>query len=209
MNKNIAIAAAGGLLVGILIGYLIGLSRGMSEATRIPTGGMPFAAPGAMPPPGMPPPGMPGGMPPGAADAERTQRIAMNKAAVAQDPKNVGAWIQLGNDYFDSHQQQASVDAYAKALALRPNDPDVMTDQGIMLRELGQFDRAIANFEKAQALAPGHAQSLFNLGVVWVNDKHDSAKGIAYWKRVIEVAPASREAQECRRLIASASPPRP
>ena len=73
--------------------------------------------------------GMPGGMPPrgmvaapnvpgGGAGVE--QRIAIARQLVAQNPKDVQAWISLGNDYFDSKQPQAAVDAYAKALELDP-----------------------------------------------------------------------------------------
>ena len=39
-----------------------------------------------------------------------------------------------------------------------------------MYRDIGQFDKAIANFEKANQVDPKHVQSLFNLGVVYAHD---------------------------------------
>jgi tetratricopeptide (TPR) repeat protein len=208
MNKNLLLGAVGGLLVGVLVGYTIGLSKGMSEAQKL-LGAAPlpaFGAPGGMPPmpAGMPqmPPGAPGGMPSAAPSPELFQRIEMNQKLVAKDPKLVGVWIQLGNDYFDTRQPQKAIDAYGRALAINPNNPDVLTDQGVMYRDLGRFDEAIANFEKANKIDPGHVQSAYNLGVVWANDKHDGAKASAAFNKVISIAPTSPQAGEARRALA-------
>jgi len=205
MNKNLLLGAVGGLLVGVLVGYTIGLSKGMSEAQKL-LGAAPlpaFEAPAGMPqvPPGMPP-GAPGGMPPAAPSPEVFQRIEMNQKLVAKDPRLVGVWIQLGNDYFDTRQHQKAIDAYGKALAINPNNPDVLTDQGVMYRDIGRFDEAIANFEKAGKIDPNHVQSAYNLGVVWANDKHDGAKATAAFNKVISIAPTSPQASEARRALA-------
>ncbi len=205
MNKNLILGAVGGLLIGILVGYTIGLSKGMSEAQKL-LGSAPLPAFDASPPmpagmPGQPPPGMPGGLPPSGPSPEVFQRIEMNQKLVARDPKLVGVWIQLGNDYFDSRQHQKAIDAYGKALALNPNNPDVLTDQGVMYRDTGRFDEAIANFEKANKVDPKHVQSAYNLGVVWSADKHDAARAAAAFKKVIAIAPNSPQAGEARRAL--------
>jgi tetratricopeptide (TPR) repeat protein len=203
MNKNLLLGAAGGLLIGILVGYTIGLSKGMTEAQKL-LGAAPLPAFDAGPPAAMPPPpaGMPGAMPLAGPSPEVFQRIEMNLKLVAKDPKLVGTWIQLGNDYFDSRQHQKAIDAYGKALALNPRNPDVLTDQGVMYRDTGRFDEAIANFEKAGQADPNHVQSAYNLGVVWANDKHDAEKAIAAFTRVITLAPTSPQAAEARRALA-------
>ncbi len=202
MNKNLLLGAVGGLLIGILVGYTIGLSKGMSEAQKL-LGSAPLPAFDAAPPmPAGMPPGVPAGMPAPGPSPEVFQRIEMNQKLAARDPKQVGVWIQLGNDYFDTRQHQKAIDAYAKALALDPNNPDVLTDQGVMYRDTGRFDEAIANFEKANKIDPRHVQSAFNLGVVWANDKHDGAKAAAAYKKVISIAPNSPQASEARRALA-------
>jgi tetratricopeptide (TPR) repeat protein len=164
-------------------------------------GAMPPAAmpPPAMPPPGMPPPAVPqvGQQVPGAVE----QRIAMTQQLVAQDPKNVKAWIALGNDYFDTHQPQKSIDAYANALALEPNNPDVLTDQGVMYRELGVPEKALANFLKANQVAPRHFQSLFNAGVVYAYDLKDSKKAVETWNKIIAADPSGPFATQSRAAI--------
>lgn len=197
MKRDTMIGIAVGLAVGLVVGYFVGsnLARGPAPVVAAP----------AMPPPGMPPPGMPPGGMPGAPSAQAAleiqQRIAAAQQLVTRDPKNVQAWIQLGNDYFDTRQAQKSVDAYARALELQPNNPDVLTDQGIMYRDLGQFDKAIANFEKANKIDPKHLQSLFNLGVVLASDKKQPDKAIKAWNRVIEVNPSSPQAIQARQAI--------
>lgn len=206
MNKNLLLGAVGGLLVGVLVGYTIGLSKGMSEAQKL-LGSAPlpaFDGASSMPPP-MPqqmPAGMPGAMPQAVPSPEVFQRIEMNQKLVAKDPRLVGVWIQLGNDYFDSRQHQKAIDAYGRALAINPNNPDVLTDQGVMYRDTGRFDEAIANFEKANKIDPSHVQSAYNLGVVWANDKHDAARATAAFNKVISIAPSSPQASDARRALA-------
>lgn len=155
----------------------------------------------AMPPPSLPPPGMPppqvGQQMPGNLEAQ----IAVAKKLVEQDPKNVRAWISLGNDYFDSRRFQESIDAYAKALELDPNNPDVLTDQGVMYRELGKYDKALANFLKANQVAPRHFQSLFNAGVVYAFDLKDQKKAVEAWNKIIATDPASPFANQARQAI--------
>jgi cytochrome c-type biogenesis protein CcmH/NrfG len=167
-----------------------------------PSGGLPtMPPPGGMPPGAMPPPSLPQGGMPGAPQGVE-QRIAIAKQLVAQNPKDVQAWISLGNDYFDSRQFQPAVDAYANALALDPKNPDVLTDQGVMYRELGQYDKALANFLKANEVAPTHMQSLFNAGVVYAYDKKDAKKAEETWLKVIANDKSGRFAAQAGQAIA-------
>jgi cytochrome c-type biogenesis protein CcmH/NrfG len=151
---------------------------------------------------------MPAAPVPSAGNMDYQRRIATAQQVVAQDPKNLQAWIELGNDYFDTQQRQKAVDAYARALELKPKDPgvvaNVLTDQGVMYRELGAFDKAIANFQKANQADPKHVQSLFNLGVVYLNDLKQPKKAIEAWNKVIQTAPQSEQASQARNAIEDA-----
>jgi cytochrome c-type biogenesis protein CcmH/NrfG len=202
LNQKTILAFAAVVVAVALGAYWLGSRSGGKVAPPIPGAAMPGAAIPGLPPgaalhPGVPP----------QAGFEAQQRIAIAEQLVQRDPKNHQAWVQLGNDYFDTHQAQKAVDAYAKALELQPNDPNVMTDQGVMYRELRQYDRAIASFEKASKLDPTHVQSIYNLGVVYAFDLRDPAKAAKYWSRVIEMAPGSREAVQARQALASMPPP--
>jgi cytochrome c-type biogenesis protein CcmH/NrfG len=166
----------------------------------------PGAAPaGGAPMPGAPMPGapMPGGALPG-GKPEPQVRIQQLEKVVAAEPKSLGAWIELGNLYFDTRQPQRAVDAYSKALELDPTNADVLTDQGVMYRELGEPRKAIENFEKARKANPKHLQSLFNMGVVQLTDLKDPKQAIATWERLIQEAPDSHHAHDAKRAIDSA-----
>jgi cytochrome c-type biogenesis protein CcmH/NrfG len=158
-----------------------------------------LAAPTA-PPPATPP----GAMPPGAmlpGTVAENQNVAAAQQILARDPKNVKAWIALGNEYFDAHQHQKSIDAYARALELDPKNPDVLTDQGIMYRDIGAHDKAIANFKRANQIDPRHVQSLYNMGVVYAFDLKDAKRAAEAWNRVIQVAPTSPQAAQARKAL--------
>ncbi len=184
-------------IIGLVVGFILGVFVGSQVGSMGSHG--PTAKPSAMP--AMPPPAQGAPQAPG-ADADAMARITMNQAIVARDPKNVQAWIQLGNDYFDTHQAQKSIEAYGRALELRPNDPNVLTDPGVMYRALGQFDKAIENFQKANRADPSHIQSLYNMGVVYANDLKQAKKAIEAWNRVIQIAPQSEQAASARTGIA-------
>ncbi len=204
-NRSFWLGAAVGLAAGLLVAlfsYQVGraggrLLTGPEAVTAAPVGGPPG--------PAMPPNAGAPAMPPdtgGAIPLDVSERINVARAVVERDPKDVGAWVALGNLYFDTHQPQKSIDAYARALQLEPDDPNVLTDQGVMYRAVGAFDKAVANFEKANRLQPAHLQSLYNLGVVYAFDLKDVPKAEAAWNRIIQLAPSSENASQARQALA-------
>lgn len=204
MDRKVLIGTGAGLLVGFIVGAAVGSNRPTDASRMSPPPAAQAPAPQF---PQMPPQeGMPGAIPPGMGAptpdmAQMQQRIRVAEAMVAAEPKNVQAWITLGNDYFDTRQFQKSVDAYGKALALDPKNPDVLTDQGIMYRELKQFNKAIDNFEKANKLNPRHAQSLHNLGVVYADDLKQPDRARKMWERIIKDFAGTPHAQKAQAAL--------
>jgi len=179
LKKENAVFIVIALIVGVLGGYLIFSISGQKEPPP-PAGGIPVGS--------------------GTA-ADYRQRIATAEKIVAASPANRQAWIQLGNDYFDTGQPQKAINAYGKALELDPNDPNVLTDQGVMYQQIKRFDLAVANFEKAQKIDPGHLQSQYNLGMVYAHDLHQTEKAIQALNRYLQLDPASPKAQQVKALI--------
>lgn len=100
------------------------------------------------------------------------------------DPENYDLLVQLGNAYFDwaSELRQASQattstagadapmwisakDAYARALAIRDDDPATNVDYAITLFYSGETNRAIEVATKVTKAKPDFAQAWFNLGI--------------------------------------------
>ena len=169
------------LLVGLLGGFLIFSISNKNKSAAAPAVPMGSGSP-----------------------ADYNLRIVEAEKIVAQDPKNYQVWVQLGNDYFDTDQAQKSVNAYAKALEIDPNNQNtsnVLTDQGVMYRKMGLFDKAVTNFEKASQLDPRHAQSLFNLGVVYANDLKQNDKAIASWQKYLAIDGMSPQGQQVKAMV--------
>ena len=130
-----------------------------------------------------------------------TGQIDLLKDIVAKDPNNFDALVQLAHQYFDANQPMNAVKAYGQALELRPNDADLLTDQGVMFRRLGWFDKAITNFSRAAEIDPKHIHSLYNLGIVYRYDLNDTANAIDAWSRYLLRDPQSESAAKVRSEI--------
>ncbi len=176
-NENLLL-----LVMAFIIGLLVGVLGSMFFS-----GGS--SAPVATAPSSQAPP---------AAAVNLKQKIATLEQVAAADPGNRNTWVQLGHAYFDTDQPMKAVEAYDKALAIDANDPNVLTDQGVMFRRLGWFDRAIENFQKANQLDPRHAQSLFNEGIVYRYDLNEFDKAIAAWKKLLALNPPEPMASQVR-----------
>jgi cytochrome c-type biogenesis protein CcmH/NrfG len=218
VDSKIIIGTAAGLAVGLGVGYYMG---GQKPPIVLPAPAPAAAAPagggfGVVPQPGQlgggAPAGMPAGMPamppPGAQGGAHAARIQHNEHLVKSDPKNLQAWIELGNDYFDTHDPQRSIAAYAKALALDPKNPNVLTDQGVMYRQVGEFQKALANFEKAAKLDPNHAQSRYNQGIVLSQDLKKPDLAAKVWTQLVQAMPNSPQAELARRGLEALTAPR-
>ncbi len=134
-----------------------------------------------------------------AVDTQKELRIL--KGILEKEPENRNAWVQLGNKYFDTDQPMEAVEAYDKALAIDGNDPNVLTDQGVMYRRIGWFKQAIENFSKANKINPKHPQSLLNLGIVYRFDLEENEKAKEAWLKYLEIDPTGATADRVRTMI--------
>jgi cytochrome c-type biogenesis protein CcmH/NrfG len=134
----------------------------------------------------------------GPPSAELSSKIQALKEIAKKDPQNLSAWAELGNLYFDSDQPREAIDAYSQYLALKPDNPDVRTDMGIMYRKLGDFDRALEEFRKAAQSDPNHINSRYNIGLVLLHDKQDMKGAIKAWEEYLKVDPKSERAKRLR-----------
>jgi len=135
---------------------------------------------------------------PGPSPEEMASKIKAAKEILQKDPKNLSAWGELGNLYFDSNQPMEAIEAYSQYLAIKPDDPDVRTDMGIMYRNLGNPNRALEEFKKAAQADPKHANSRYNIGIVLLHDKQDMKGAIMAWEDYLKVDPKSERANRVK-----------
>lgn len=197
MKKETAILY---IVIALIIGFVGGATVGILWITRGTQKAATVQKP-QMAPPGSPAPALPAPTPPARESVEVASQVQTLKEIVKKDPNNLPAWVELGNLYFDSDRPKEAVEAYGRYLVIKPDNPDVRTDMGIMYRKMGQFDRALEEFRKAAQSDPKHANSRYNIGIVLLHDKHDMKGAITAWEDYLKVDPNSERAQRIRAQI--------
>lgn len=176
----------------VVIAFLVGFITGATVAILKGKKGVETAA--VQQKPQMAPPSAP----PGPSPVEVASKIKTLKEIVQKDPKNLPAWVELGNLYFDSNQPKEAIEAYSQYLTTKPDNPEVRTDMGVMYRNLGNADRALEEFRKAAQADPKHINSRYNIGIVLLHDKQDINGAIKAWEDYLKVDPNSERANRVR-----------
>jgi tetratricopeptide (TPR) repeat protein len=132
---------------------------------------------------------------------EMLRKIEALVKTIVAEPKNHEAWCLLGNAYFDADLPDEAIAAYNKALALRPDDTNILNDQGAMYRQKGEFASALANFEKAVKIDPYNLESLYNSGYVYAFDLNNIAKALKIWKQYLELDKNSETARQIQSFV--------
>ena len=181
-----------GVILAIVIALIAGFITGATVAILKRTKGV--EKPAMIQKPQMDPIPAPQGPP----SMEVTSKIQTLKEIVKKDPKNLPAWVELGNLYFDTDQPKEATEAYSQYLAVKPDNADVRTDLGIMYRKLGEFDKAIEEFRKAAQADPKHINCRYNIGIVLLHDKQDIKGATKAWEEYLKVDSKSERADRVR-----------
>jgi tetratricopeptide (TPR) repeat protein len=139
-------------------------------------------------------------LPSGPIQTQNEIRLLQN--AVMQNPKNIVAWINLGNMLMDSSHFQEAINAYQKALELDTKKVDVMVDMGTCYRGIGMSDRAVEEYRKAIAINPRHLYAHRNLGTVLLFDLGNKKEGIKELEEYLSLSPNAPDANQIRQEIA-------
>ncbi len=139
------------------------------------------------------------------ADPKLTQEVQNHiKEAIKRiesEPASHLAWVNLGNAYYDADMPKLAIDSYNHALAINPDDADVLNDQGAMYRQTGDFAKALKNFEKALAIAPNNLESLYNMGYINAFDLNRIDRALDIWRHYLELDRSSDTARQVQSFI--------
>ena len=78
------------------------------------------------------------------------EAVALNRRAVEVDPLSVVAHVSMGVHAYYANQLDLATDAYQKALAISPDDPEAHYLLGLVYLARSQSQRALAEFERDQ-----------------------------------------------------------
>ena len=141
-----------------------------------------------------------------ALDAKQyDQAVASLTKASEIDPNQVVIYSNLADSYLGQANtktgaeadaaRQKGLDAYKKAIELKPDDPAFYNNYALGLAKAKKFDEMSAALDKAAQLDPTHAgRYYFNLGAVLTNAGQADPAGEAF-KKAITLEPTYADAQ--------------
>ncbi|MCP3034634.1 MULTISPECIES: tetratricopeptide repeat protein [Xanthomonas] len=122
------------------------------------------------------------------------EAIVQLRAALASHPEQAEGWVLLGRSLSSQQKFAEARDAFARAVALRPDEADVLVAaaQARMLADdSGRPDpEAMRLLEHALAVQPDHQRARWFLGVVQ-RQAGEPAKASATWEPLLRVVDAS------------------
>lgn len=134
---------------------------------------------------------------PAAAPTPRTmeEAVAQLEDQLQRDPGRADGWQLLGRSYEMLDRRAEARDAYARALKLDPDNPDllVQTAQARLFADKDKRidDEAVAMLRHALELQPQHQRARWFLGV-WQRQEGQSAEAAETWEPLLaQVDPAT------------------
>ena len=128
---------------------------------------------------------------------QRAEARRLYEAILAEQPDFFDALHFLGILDLDDRAPERALARFDRAIALRPDHPQVHSNRGNALFHLDRLPEALASYDKAIALAPDYIDALYNRGnVLYATGRRDDA--VASYDRVIALQPGHAEAHSNR-----------
>lgn len=94
------------------------------------------------------------------------QAVSLLRRAILLDPKNSGPYLDFADICFNHQSFKVGVDLMTDGLGVQPNSDDLYVARGVLYVQLAQYDKAEADFEKADELNPNQSLSAAAQGLV-------------------------------------------
>ncbi len=88
---------------------------------------------------------------------ETPRAVSMLRQAILLDPQNVNLYLDFANISSVHQSFQVGIDLVNDGIGLKPNAAPLYFARGVLYAQLGQYDKAEADFEKAYELDPGQS----------------------------------------------------
>jgi cytochrome c-type biogenesis protein CcmH len=127
--------------------------------------------------------------PPGPGPSADAQ-VAVMQDRAEQHPAEANGWIQAARAQAMLNHGTAAVDDYRRALALRPDDANVLADLADMLAAIGNGSldgEPIQLVDRALAIDPNHVKALALKGS-YAMTQRDFRTAIGAWNQALKVA---------------------
>ena len=116
------------------------------------------------------------------------QTLQQIEALVQQFPMSVVLYNIQGAVLQELGQLDLSIEAYSKALAIKPNYTAAYYNMGNALKEQGRLEEAIEAYNKALAIKPDHSDASYNMAYTF-QEQGKLEEAIATYKKVLAIKP--------------------
>jgi arylsulfatase A-like enzyme/Tfp pilus assembly protein PilF len=129
------------------------------------------------------------------------QVIAMYRKVVADDPKVIDAWFNLGNLHSRLHRYEEAIGYFKRALALKPDYDLPVINMANAYRQMGNDDAALAGYEHYLTIDPKNAHVWYQVGEIYL-DRGDESRAAANFAKALEINPREASARNALGVIA-------
>jgi tetratricopeptide (TPR) repeat protein len=114
--------------------------------------------------------------------------VTLLRSALLADPKDLDAYLQFATLSFDHAAPQVGIDIVNAGIGQIPDEPQLYLVRGILQSQIGEFTRAVDDFDKANRLDPrlqflGEAQGLVQ------SQEHNPAAALAKFRAAVKAHP--------------------
>jgi cytochrome c-type biogenesis protein CcmH len=143
-----------------------------------------------------------------AVTEEQIEAMVQGLAArLETNPQDADGWRMLGRSYVALGRYEEAVSALERAVAMIPDDPDLLADYADALAMTSGrtlVGKPTELVKRALQLNPDHEKSLWLAGTAAYN-QGDYPGAVAYWQRLLkQMTPGSQESQQVMNIIAEA-----
>jgi len=97
---------------------------------------------------------------------ETPEAVKLLHAAIVKDPRRVPLYVDFANVAFTHQSFQAGIEMMSSGLKLQPTAAPLYLARGVLYVQIGDFDRAEADFEKGEQLDPQHSAAGIAQGLI-------------------------------------------
>jgi tetratricopeptide (TPR) repeat protein len=100
------------------------------------------------------------------ANKDTPNAVKILHDAIVKDPRNVALYVDFANIAMTHQSFQAGIDLMNAGLGLEPKSADLYLARGVLYVQIADYEKAEADFEKAEQLDPRQSLSAAALGMV-------------------------------------------
>lgn len=110
--------------------------------------------------------------------------------------------LQEANEAFNRGDFRRALEGYRKILDGDPENPEALTQIGVLLARGEHYDEAIKRFDRVLATQPNYPHALFEKGLVLFQGKVQPREGMKIWEQLIQTArPGDQYAASAKQML--------